>query len=195
MSSGWARRSWLSAGEVLGSLGLTVGEALGILIPSVLSAVAAYFAWKSYSRRPRLKFYLQEESVVIRWSGKDDRANVYCWLANDGKVAAHNVHGWLRYGDDPSRITAEEDEYSGVFDATDNSAAVYLERLMPNPSHELGEGFIDSPKLFGWPVRVWKAGEIELKYRFVCDEGAKTEGTLRVNFPEQALARPEGDIR
>jgi hypothetical protein len=162
-----------------------LGEVLAVLLPIGLSGVAAYYAYKQYSRRPKLKFYLQNgEYDPVLYNTKRGTADVYCYLANVGNVAAHNVHGWLRYGDGPADIRPEEDEYRGItsgFD--DNTATVYLERLTPNPPWGAEEtGFIDAPKLYSFPVEVWMTGPVKLKYRFICDEGASTEGTLDLYF-------------
>jgi hypothetical protein len=162
-----------------------LGEWLGIAIPSGISAVAAYFAWKSYRRRPKLKFYLQNEEFpsVIYDTGRGT-AEVHCWLANEGNVAAHNVYGWLQYGSDPEGVWPEESEQAGVKWAGDQYATVYIERLMPAPSWERDPAFLDSPKFFVFPVKVLKAGAIDLRYRFVCDKGAATEGSVRLDFPD-----------
>jgi hypothetical protein len=158
-------------------------EVLALALSTILSGTAAYYAYKQYNKRPKLEFYLQnEEYDPISYDTQRGTADVYCWLANVGKVAAHNVHGWLVYGDDPGGIWPETDEDSGVIDSTDNAATVYLERLMPNPPQGAPTFFIDSPKLFCFPVTVWKAGPVILKYRFVCAEGASTEGTLALYF-------------
>jgi len=41
--------------------------------------------------------------------------------------------------------------------------------------------------MFGFPVKVYKAGAVDLRYRFLCDEGAKTKGSLRLDFPDVTL--------
>jgi hypothetical protein len=161
---------------------VSLGEVLAI----ALSAVAAYYAWKSYSRRPKLRFYLQDDPNIVYWSGdkEDNKAHVYCWLANEGAVAAHNVNGWLQYGGESGGVWPIADEHTGVTEVADNTATVYLERLAPNPTHDSDTPFIDSPKLFGFPVEVFEAKPLDLKYRFVCDEGAVTAGTLRLEFTD-----------
>ena len=58
---------------------------------------------------------------------------------------------------------------------------------MPNPPQKWNAMSTDSPKFFGFPVRVSNPGVVELKYRFVCDEGVSIEGTLKLNFPDQTL--------
>jgi hypothetical protein len=172
--------------EVPGFLG-----ALGAL----LAGVAAYFSWKQYSRRPKLKFYPQEspdgKSPEIIYDDERGTADVVGLLANEGAVTAHNVYGWLQYCEVSGRAWPIEDEYSDVEDkhsdvihVADEYATVYVERIMPNPPHEAASRFLDSPKLFGFPVKVYKAGVVELRYRFLCDEGAKTKGTLRLHFPD-----------
>jgi hypothetical protein len=156
-------------------------------VSAVASMVAAYYAWKLYGRRPKLEFYLQEEDPLTYEQDEHTctQAYLYCWLANEGKTAAHNVHGWLEYKLD--HVHPIEDEDAGVIEAIDESANVYLERLMPNPPRGPDTMFIDSPKLFAFPVNVWKVGPVDVKYHFVCDEGATIEGTLRVDFPKVTL--------
>ena len=172
--------------EVLGFLG-----SLGAL----LAGVAAYFSWKQYSRRPKLQFYPQEspdgKSPEIIYDDERGTADVVCLLANEGAVTAHNVYGWLHYCEVSGRAWPIEDEYSDVEDkpsdvihVADEYATVYVEGIMPNPPHEAASRFLASPKLFGFPVKVFKAGVVELRYRFLCDEGAKTKGTLRLHFPD-----------
>jgi hypothetical protein len=170
---------------------LEVLEILGVL----LAGVAAYFSWKQYSRRPKLKFYPQEspdgKSPEIIYDYERGTADVVCLLANEGGVTAHNVYGWLQYCDVSGRAWPIEDEYSDVedkhsdvIDVADEYATVYVERIMPNPPHEAASRFLDSPKLLGFPVKVYKAGAVELRYRFLCDEGAKSRGMLRLDFPD-----------
>jgi hypothetical protein len=169
--------------EILGPLG------------ALLAGVAAYFSWKQYSRRPKLRVYPQEspdgKSPEIIYDNERGTADVICLLANEGAVTAHNVYGWLQYCEVSGRAWPIEDEYSDVEDkhsdvihVADEYATVYVERIMPNPPHEVASMFLNSPKLFGLPVKVFKAGVVELRYRFLCDEGAKTKGTLRLDFPD-----------
>ncbi len=162
---------------------------------ALLAGVAAYFSWKQYSKRPKLKFYPQESpdgnSPEIIYDDERGTADVICLLANEGAVTAHNVYGWLQYCEVSGRAWPLEDEYSDLEDkhldvihVADEYATVYVERIMSNPPHEAASRFLDSPKLFGFPVKVFKAGVVELRYRFLCDEGAKTKGTLRLHFPD-----------
>lgn len=168
---------------ILGSLG------------ALLAGVAAYFSWKQYSKRPKLRVYAQEspdgKSPEIIYDDERGTADVICLLANEGAVTAHNVYGWLQYCEVSGRAWPLEDAYSDVEDkhsdvihVADEYATVYVERIMPNPPHEAASRFLNSPKLFGFPVKVFKAGVVELRYRFLCDEGAKTKGTLRLHFPD-----------
>ena len=113
-----------------------------------------------------------------------------CLLANEGAVTAHNVYGWLQYCDVSGRAWPTEDEYSdveykhsAVIDVADENATVYVERIMANPPHEAASRFLDYPQLFGFPVKVFKAGVVDLRYRLLCEEGAKAKGTLRLHFP------------
>ena len=76
---------------------------LQILAPlgALLAGIAAYFSWKQYTRRPKLKFYPQEspdgKSPEIIYDHERGTADVVCLLANEGAVTAHNVYGWLQY--------------------------------------------------------------------------------------------------
>src|SRR5215208_3533053 len=155
--------------QILGSLG------------ALLAGVAAYFSWKQYTRRPKLRLYPQEspdgKSPEIIYDHERGTADVVCLLANEGAVTAHNVYGWLQYCEVSGRAWPLDDEY----------ATIYVERIMPNPPHEAASRFLDSPKMFGFPVKVYKAGAVDLRYRFLCDEGAKSKGTLRLHFPEVTL--------
>jgi hypothetical protein len=87
---------------ILSEVLAVLGEVLAFALPTGLSGVAAYYAYKQYNRRPQLKFYLQNgEYDPVTYDTGSGIAYVECWLANEGKVAAHNIHGWLEYGDDP----------------------------------------------------------------------------------------------
>jgi hypothetical protein len=55
---------------------------------------------------------------------------------------------------------------------------------MPNPPHEASFRFLDFPELCGFPVKVFKAGTVELTYSFLSNEGTKTKGTLKLDFLE-----------
>ncbi len=118
---------------------------------TLFAGLAALFAWRSLRRRPKLKFYLHEEPSVMYDAGRS-RAFLQCWLANVGTIAAHNVHGWLEYGDAPGPVMPEEHAETGVTHTLDECAAVYVERIMPNPPRGPDTGFLDSPRLFVFPV-------------------------------------------
>src|ERR687885_695179 len=101
----------MSTGEVV----TAIVSGLGV----VASGLAAFFAWRSWRKRPKFKFYLQDEPAIMYKRLDDNEAYVYCWLANVGKAAAHNVNGWLKYGDDPPRVRPVTDAHTGVTDTTD----------------------------------------------------------------------------
>src|SRR5215210_3807575 len=158
---------------------------------ALLAGVAAYFSWKQYTRRPKLRLYPQEspdgKSPEIIYDHERGTADVVCLLANEGAVTAHNVYGWLQYCEVSGRAWPVEDEYSDVIEVADEYATIYVERIMPHPPHEAASRFLDSPKMFGFPVKVYKAGAVDLRYRFLCDEGAKTKGRLRLDFQDVTL--------
>jgi len=137
-------------------------ETLGAL----LAGVAAYFSWKQYSGRPKLRFYPQAspdgKSPEIIYDNERGTAEVVCLLASEGALTAHNVYGWLRYCEGSGHAWPIEDESSGVIDVAEEYSTVYVQRLMPNSPHQANFRFLNSPKLCGFPVKVFKAGTVEL---------------------------------
>ena len=153
---------------------------------ALLAGVAAYFSWKQYSRRPKLKFYPQEspdgKSPEIIYDHERGTADVVCLLANEGAVTAHNVYGWLQYCEVSGRAWPLEEEYSDVedkhsdvIDVADEYATVYVERIMPNPPHEAASRFLDSPKLFGFRLRYSRLGRSTLDIAFSATRGRRAK--------------------
>jgi hypothetical protein len=160
----------------------------------ILSGLAAYFAWRSYRNRPKLKLYVGDEANPIHY--EKDLAYVHATLANVGQRAASNVLGRMEFV--PGRVYPEKHigatpANRGIdqhITATNNNwATLSLGTLAPNPYSAKdtlhARSFLDSPRHFMIPVRVAEDGPSRLTYWFVCDEGERIERTVTLDFPKQ----------
>lgn len=176
---------------------LTEGILAGAAI--LFSAVAAYFAWQTYRRRPKLRLYVGDEANQVMYSDEDPRlAYVHVTLANEGKATAHNVSGRVEfeqgrvytdkrrpiprsgYPDIDPHITAHSNNWATLYLGT-----LAISRPQSAESTLHARSFEDSPRHFILPVRVAKDGPTRFSYWFVCDEGQSIERTVTLDFPKQ----------
>ncbi len=175
----------MDAATLIGLLGLAS-------IP--LSALAAYFAWRNYQRRPKLKLYIGDGANQVMYS--DDYpglAYVHATLANVGKTAAHNVLGRVEFESGrvypDKRMTKRGSIDPHITARSDNWATLYLGSLAVSRPQWASDtlharSFEDSPKHFIIPVHVAEEGQTRLSYWFVCDETDGIKGIVTLDFPK-----------
>lgn len=165
-------------GRLLAELELLT--AIGILS----SALAAYFAWQTYRRKPKLRITLLEESLKrlrsYRGGGGYFGGQVILRVENPGKIAANNVVGWIRFDREylVPRVSGE-----GCSMNQDNTVTVRTPSLSPNPSKEDDGSLLQVGKEFKIRVETKQSGQTRIHYRFVCDEGVHVESVLPTVVP------------
>jgi hypothetical protein len=119
-------------------------------------------------------------------------------VANSGKVAAHNVRGWIYFHKDffgppkppssPEARLAElhrraTTQWGQIFDHDDvpNEAGWYSAHI-----YEKEEIVVGSRQTFNIPVTPKRTGKTSVRCRVVCDEGATFEDALEVEVPERS---------
>jgi hypothetical protein len=154
---------------------------LQILAPlgALLAGVAAYFSWKQYTRRPKLKFYPQEspdeKSPEIIYDHELGTADVVCLLANEGAVTAHNVYGWLQYCEVSGRAWPLEEEYSDVIDVADEYAIIYVEKSCRTHRTKLPPGFSTLLNCSDFRLRYSRLGRSTLDIAFSATRGRRAK--------------------
>jgi hypothetical protein len=172
---------------------LTEGILAGAAV--LFSAVAAYFAWQTHRRRPRLRLYVGDAANQVMYSDEDPGlAYIHATLANIGRAVATNVQGRMEF--EPGRVHPHRrmTEGGGTIDpyitaCSDNWATLFLGSLAPNryPAADTlhARSFVNSPIHFIVPAQVAEEGPTRLSYWFVCDEGEMIERTVTLDFPKQ----------
>jgi hypothetical protein len=176
-------------------------EILLALVSIALSAAAAYFAYRNYQRRPKLKFYIGDEDNQVMYSEKDpDRAYVHATIANVGKITAHNVVGRIEFEQGRVRPEKRIPTASGspnidqhITAHSGNWATLHLGSLAVSRRQATGgdlhaKSFEASPGHFVIPVRVLEEGQTQLSYWFVSDETDGIEDAVTLHFPKRTTS-------
>jgi hypothetical protein len=144
--------------------------------------------------RPDLKVF-----CAVRRSKSLEKGTLQVEVANSGKVAAHNVRGWIYFHKDffgPPKLPSSPRErramdlsraarsvgshWGEIFDHTDvpDEAGWYTAHIF-----EKEEIVVGSRQTFSIPVTLKRTGKTLVRGRVVCNEGATFDDMLEVEVP------------
>lgn len=143
--------------------------------------------------RPDLEVF-----CAIRRRKSSEKGTLQVEVANSGKVAAHNVRGWISFHKDlfgppkpPSSRQARVvdmsraaiSDWGAIFDDSDvpDEAGWYTAHIF-----EKEEIVVSSSRTFSIPVTLKRAGKTPIRCLVVCNEGATFDDTLEVEVPERS---------
>lgn len=163
------------------------------MVGAVSGVLAAFFAWRNYLRKPKLRVTLLPDSLWplrnYRGGGGYFGGQVTLRVDNVGRVAARNVVGRLRF-DHEFLVPRPSD---GVSVGRDWAVTVRIPSLSPNPSAEDAGGSFPVGQDITVRAEVKQGGRTKIRYAFVCDEGAQVVGAPPIKVPEFG-SYPEGRL-
>lgn len=151
---------------------------------TLFGGLAAYFAWQTYRRKPKLRITLLPESLkrlrTYRGDGGYLGGQIMIHIENPGKIAAKNVVGWLHFDHEYLVPHRHDEEYSL---GQNETVTVQTPILSPNPTVEDDSSPFQIGKEFKIRVETKQSGKTKLRYSFVCDEGVHIENVLSITVP------------
>lgn len=154
-------------------------------IGAIGGSLAAYFAWRTYRRKPKLRLTLLASSLrrlrTFHSQGGYFGGQITLQVENQGKIAAKNVVGLLDF--DHEHLVPRSANEDGIDVSKNQQVKLQIPSLAPS-STPVND--IESPRIseeFTVRVEAKQSGPTKIRCKLVSDEGAHTTSTLSISVP------------
>lgn len=154
-------------------------------IGAIAGLLAAYFAWHTYRRKPKLQIVLLTNPLerLRSYSGGGGYfgGQIRLRVENRGKVAAKSIVGLLDFNTDYLMPRSSNEDAVSI--EQDEQVKLQIPTLAPSSALADSNSRLRVGEEFAIKVETKQSGQTEIRYRFVSDEGTHIAGTLPITVP------------